>query len=246
MENYTMNKHISDLLSTLMIAQYRNIGQTPVQEDIDAIRDAATQGLEEFGEVCHRIFGISLGVALFNAITIVYEQNKAAYQNRKDIDPLDSVSVQSALMVADTNADVARLLLRIIKKYDRRFLDQSKTFSKRAGYYKTWLHERIDPENNHPQNKTDPTAYPHQRDYDRDEYIYKARKIDHRTFADIGRELGIGGNRVAQVYHRVDSARNGRNAEHWQPDYPKRDIIVRGERIKRNQNNVIAIPKNEE
>ena len=54
------------------------------------------------------------------------------------------------------------------------------------------------------------------RDHERDMLIYHARKVDKRTFADIGRELGITGNRVRQVYRRMDWALNGMNADHHQ------------------------------
>jgi hypothetical protein len=51
------------------------------------------------------------------------------------------------------------------------------------------------------------------RDHDRDMYIYHAHKVDKRTFADIGRELGITGNRVRQVYVRTDCAINKWDAD---------------------------------
>lgn len=53
------------------------------------------------------------------------------------------------------------------------------------------------------------------RDHDRDMLIYQAHKVDKRTFADIGRELGITGNRVRQVYRRTDWAINRYQADHY-------------------------------
>lgn len=52
------------------------------------------------------------------------------------------------------------------------------------------------------------------RDEERAMYIYKARKEDKRTFADIGRELGITGSRVGAIYKRLDWKLNGMNADH--------------------------------
>ena len=52
------------------------------------------------------------------------------------------------------------------------------------------------------------------RDHERDMYIYQARKVDKRKFVDIGRELGISGNRVRQVYVRIDWQLNRENADH--------------------------------
>lgn len=54
------------------------------------------------------------------------------------------------------------------------------------------------------------------RDYDRDMLIYHARKVDKRTFVDIGKDLGISGNRVRQVYRRMDWAINRDNSDAWQ------------------------------
>lgn len=48
----------------------------------------------------------------------------------------------------------------------------------------------------------------------REEYIYQQRKFEKRSFADIGREFGITGNRVRQVYVRIDWAKNRYNADH--------------------------------
>lgn len=59
------------------------------------------------------------------------------------------------------------------------------------------------------------------RDHERDMLIYHARKDDKRTFADIGRELGITGNRVRQVYRRMDWALNRMNSDHRQKKLAK-------------------------
>ncbi len=53
------------------------------------------------------------------------------------------------------------------------------------------------------------------RDHDRDMLIYRARKVDKRTFADIGREFGIGPERVRQVYRRIDWEINWHNSDAW-------------------------------
>lgn len=52
------------------------------------------------------------------------------------------------------------------------------------------------------------------RDSERAMCIYKLRKEEKRTFADIGRELGITGKRVAQIYKRIDWQLNGLSADH--------------------------------
>lgn len=52
------------------------------------------------------------------------------------------------------------------------------------------------------------------KDQERAEYIYKARKYDKRTYADIGRELGITGTRVRQIYRRLDWMINRYEADH--------------------------------
>lgn len=46
-------------------------------------------------------------------------------------------------------------------------------------------------------------------------YIYKQRKEEKRTFADIGRELGITGNRVRQVYRRMDWKLNKFSSDYY-------------------------------
>ena len=56
------------------------------------------------------------------------------------------------------------------------------------------------------------------RDYDRDMLIYHAHKVDKRTFADIGREFGIGPERVRQVYRRIDWEINWHESDAWRRD----------------------------
>lgn len=52
------------------------------------------------------------------------------------------------------------------------------------------------------------------RNREREQYIYNARKFDKRTYADIGRDLGITWNRVRQIYVRRDWEINRFNADH--------------------------------
>lgn len=52
------------------------------------------------------------------------------------------------------------------------------------------------------------------KDSERAMYIYKQRKEEKRRFVDIGRDLGITGNRVAQIYRRIDWNLNRYNADH--------------------------------
>lgn len=59
------------------------------------------------------------------------------------------------------------------------------------------------------------------RDFERDMYIYHARKVDKRTYADIAKELGIGLERVRQVYRRTDWQLNGENSDAWRRDEEK-------------------------
>ena len=59
------------------------------------------------------------------------------------------------------------------------------------------------------------------RNIERDMYIYHARKVDKRTFADIGKELGIGCERVRQVYRRTDWEINRENSDAWRRDEEK-------------------------
>ncbi len=54
------------------------------------------------------------------------------------------------------------------------------------------------------------------RNQERDMYIYHARKDDKRSFADIGRELGITRQRVRDIYTLLDWRLNGYNADHHQ------------------------------
>lgn len=51
---------------------------------------------------------------------------------------------------------------------------------------------------------------------ERDMYIYHARKDEKRSFADIGRELGITRQRVRDIYRLLDWRLNGYNADHHQ------------------------------
>lgn len=100
----------------------------------------------------------------------------------------------------------------------------------------------MDPDGSLCPEAVDPVVNPNLRDTARDELIYHARKVDKRTYADIGRELGISASRVAQIYHKVDYERNGINADHHQPDYCRRAIIVNGKRIPPEKDSVIPFP----
>lgn len=67
-------------------------------------------------------------------------------------------------------------------------------------------------------------------DLERSMYIYKQRKEEKRTFADIGLELGITGNRVRQVYRRIDWRLNGYNSDAYLknpdkiPEYARQEM----------------------
>lgn len=66
-------------------------------------------------------------------------------------------------------------------------------------------------------------------DSERAMYIYKQRKEEKRTFADIGQELGITGKRVAQIYRRIDWDLNGDHADHHQKK-TKPYLLINGKR----------------
>lgn len=55
------------------------------------------------------------------------------------------------------------------------------------------------------------------RDRERDMYVYEQRK-QGRTFASIGADLGVTGNRVRQIYRRIDWEINRENSDGWQRD----------------------------
>ena len=59
------------------------------------------------------------------------------------------------------------------------------------------------------------------RDHERDAYVYQERKKG-RTFASIGTDLGVTGNRVRQIYRRIDWEINRENSDAWQRDRKKR------------------------
>lgn len=58
------------------------------------------------------------------------------------------------------------------------------------------------------------------RDRERDAYVYEQRKKG-RTFASIAIDLGVTGNRVRQIYRRIDWETNGKNSDAWQRYYKK-------------------------
>ena len=64
------------------------------------------------------------------------------------------------------------------------------------------------------------------RDHERAMYIYHARKVDKRTFADISRELGITLERTRQIYRRLDWTINGMNADHHQKETQPRQKVI--------------------
>ena len=58
------------------------------------------------------------------------------------------------------------------------------------------------------------------RDHERDIYVYEERKKG-RTFASIGSDLGVTGNRVRQIYRRIDWEINRENCDGWQRHFEK-------------------------
>lgn len=59
------------------------------------------------------------------------------------------------------------------------------------------------------------------RDRERDMYVYEQRK-QGRLFREIAADLGVTGNRVRQVYRRIDWEINRENSDGWQRDRKKR------------------------
>ena len=53
---------------------------------------------------------------------------------------------------------------------------------------------------------------------ERDMRIYHARKVDKRSFVDIGREFGISPQRVRSIYRLLDWRLNGEDADHHKDD----------------------------
>lgn len=58
------------------------------------------------------------------------------------------------------------------------------------------------------------------RDRERDAYVYEQRK-QGRTFASIGTDLGVTGNRVRQIYRRIDWEINRENSDARKRDRKK-------------------------
>ena len=58
------------------------------------------------------------------------------------------------------------------------------------------------------------------RDRERDVYVYEERKKG-RTFASIAADLGVTGNRVRQIYRRIDWEINREKSDGWQRHFKK-------------------------
>ena len=58
------------------------------------------------------------------------------------------------------------------------------------------------------------------RDRERDLYVYEQRK-QGKLFREIAVDLGITGNRVRQIYRRIDWEINRENSDGWQRDCMK-------------------------
>lgn len=59
------------------------------------------------------------------------------------------------------------------------------------------------------------------RNFQRDTYIYNERKYKKRTLTSLSDELGIGPERVRQIYVREDRERNGFNSDVWKKYFEK-------------------------
>lgn len=67
------------------------------------------------------------------------------------------------------------------------------------------------------------------RNQERDMRIYHARKVDKRTFVDIGKEFGITPQRVRDIYRLLDWRLNGVDADHHKEKplvlYPWQEVV---------------------
>ncbi len=224
----------------LIWEQYQDMTDRDDKWEMAYLEDEAEKGVDEFGTACRILFGVKLDWALYHAIAHAHELNEHAY-SIFDV-WRDEESKIAAILMARDLAGAAKLIHRIQRKHKCGLVAQSHSLTRSTGYYAKGIQKKIDPDGTLCPEAVDPVVNPNLRDAARDEFIYHARKVDKRTYSDIGKELGISLNRVAQIYHKVDYERNGINADHHQADYQHRDIIVDGERIHTQKKRVIPFP----
>lgn len=98
-------------------------------------------------------------------------------------------------------AGAVKLIHRIQRKQGCSLIAQSHKLFRSTDYHAKRIQENIAPDDSFCPEAVDPVINPNLRDTAGGELIYHARKVNKRTYADIGRELGISASRVAQIYH---------------------------------------------
>lgn len=216
----TMESGIIKSAIDLILEQYREMTGREDTEERVFLRNEAQIGVDKLGAACRTLFGAKLDPALHHAILRAQEINEHAYS------ALGAWQDEGAKIAANLRsrelAGAARLLHGIQRKQGCSLIAQSRSLVRGADHYAKKIHGKIDPNGILCPKAADPIAKRNLRDTVREELIYRARKADRRTYADIGRELGISASRVAQIYRKVDYERNGPNADHHQGERCRR------------------------
>lgn len=100
------------------------------------------------------------------------------------------------------------------------------TYRRCQSHTKLYLNE-LDPFGHIERPEAPPWRVWHKRNFEREEYIYHARTIEKKTFAQIGRELGISGNAVNSCFQRIEREMRHPEQRTSHPDrVAKRDLQI--------------------
>ena len=213
----------------LIIMAYRDVAEERDICEISYLYEEAKKGEATLAEACRVVFGTNLSDVLFSTLKNAQEVTEHAY--RYMTDDLNEGDAYTAILVARDTALASKLIFRIQRKLKCIWIAQSSTLTRSTLYYAKAIRRKLDPDGTLCPEAVEIPPQPNTRDRQREEIIYKARKMDMRSFSSIARELGISISRVCQIYRRYDRELNGENADHLQPDYPRRCIFEDGNQL---------------
>lgn len=124
-----------------------------------------------------------------------------------------------ALARARALLEAAQALCNLIPAQNRQTREQADRICRCIAVYARQIRDR--PESG--AAGISPAQAEHSQNRLRGEYIYNAHKHEGRTFAELGRELGLSGSRIAQIYRREDWLRNAYAADACLNDGPALD-----------------------
>ena len=169
--------------------------------------DASTpeDAVDKMFGVCYAAFHQNTGDVLTEILEdLLHEIDHRRYEFKDPDCLLSSEEIRQEVTLIENWRNAVLVLARIGRKghpTNDRVLED--TYRRCQSHTKLYLNE-LDPLGHIDRPEAPPWRVWRKRDFERDEYIYHARAVEKKTFAQIGRELGISGNAVISCFQRIE------------------------------------------